>query len=204
MFNILLSGVLMLVALAAAPQLRAAETPEQVEVCAACHGVSAPSPYPSVPTIHGLPEVVLDNAMYDFRATIRPCRKVDCGTAADCPQIDFCAIIAQLSDEEIAALARWYSSQPYAPAGEPWDARLAKRGHDLHVAQCESCHAGGGRISVDQASILRGQPKDYLRTAMEDFRAERRVAVAEMHVHLSGFTDEELTSLIEFYASPAD
>jgi cytochrome subunit of sulfide dehydrogenase len=205
MFKRLLSGAVVLVSLAGGvTQLRAAEAPPQVEVCAACHGVSAPSPYPSVPTIHGLPEVVLDNAMYDFRATIRPCRKVDCGGAADCPQIDFCAIIALLSDEQIAALARWYSSQPYAPAGEPWDPAEASRGHALHVARCESCHAGGGRISVDQASILRGQPKGYLRTAMEDFRAERRVAVAEMHVRLTEFSEEELTSLVEFYASPAD
>lgn len=194
-------SLLLLAALGAASSV-AAEPPAEVALCVSCHGVAAPSPYASVPTIHGLPEAVLDNALYDFRATIRPCRKVDCVGVADCPAADFCAIVAALSDEQITALAQWYARQPYAPAGESWEPALAARGSVLHAAHCESCHTGGGVESVDEASILRGQRKAYLRLAMEDFRAERRVAVAEMHANIEGFADADITALIEFYASP--
>jgi cytochrome subunit of sulfide dehydrogenase len=180
----------------------AAEEPPQVQTCAVCHGASPPSPYASVPTIHGLPQAVLDNAMYDFRASIRPCRKVDCEGVADCPELDFCAIAAKLTDEDIAALARWYSLQPFAPAGESWDADLAARGRELHLARCESCHVRGGTASVEQASILRGQRKAYLELAMQDFGADRRIAVAEMHAKILDLSPEEIAALVEYYASP--
>lgn len=180
----------------------AADAPGQVEVCAACHGVEAPSPFPSVPTIHGLPQVVLDNALFDFRATIRPCRKPECDAGGKCPDIDFCAILAELSDDDIAALAGWYASREFVPAGEPFDAALAARGAQLHADKCNSCHTDGGASSVDQATILRGQRKAYLRVAMEDFRQERRVAVAEMDAMIRALSDEELSALVEFYASP--
>lgn len=180
----------------------ALEVTDEVEVCAACHGIEAPSPYPTVPTIHGLPQAVLDNALFDFRAAIRPCRKPDCGAGNECPDIDFCAIAAELGDEQIAALAGWYASRDFVAASEPFDALLAARGKELHAANCESCHSDGGAGSIDQATILRGQRKAYLRIALEDFRAERRVAVAEMDALIRALSDEELAALVEFYASP--
>jgi cytochrome subunit of sulfide dehydrogenase len=180
----------------------AAEAPAEVEVCAACHGAEAPSPYPTVPTIHGLPQVVLDNALFDFRATIRPCRKPDCGAGVKCPEIDFCEVAAGLTDEQIGVLARWYANRSFVPAGEPYDAAMAARGAQLHADKCNSCHSNGGASSVDQATILRGQRKAYLRTAMEDFRRERRVAVAEMDAMIRALSDEDVAALVEFYASP--
>lgn len=180
----------------------AADVPAKVEVCAACHGAEAPSPYPSVPTIHGLPQAVLDNALFDFRATIRPCRKPDCGAEANCPDIDFCSVAADLSDDEISALASWYAGREFVPAGEPYDAALAARGAQLHQDKCNSCHTDGGTSSAEQATILRGQRKAYLRLAMEDFRQERRVAVAEMDAMIRALSDDEMAALVEFYASP--
>jgi cytochrome subunit of sulfide dehydrogenase len=198
-----LAAVLGMVAMAVSG-VAAASEPPQVQTCAVCHGASAPSPFASVPTIHGLPETVLDNAMYDFRATIRPCRKVDCEGVADCPDMDFCAIAAKLTDEDISALARWYSTQPFAPAGEPWDAGLAVRGRELHMARCESCHVGGGTASVEEASLLRGQRKAYLQLALEDFGTDRRIAVAEMHAKTLDLSPEEIAALVEYYASPRE
>jgi sulfide dehydrogenase cytochrome subunit len=200
----------LLVALAAAALLLgtapvpAADSPPQVQSCAACHGVEAPSPFPAVPTIHGLPQLVLENALYDFRATIRPCRKPGCGAADGCPELDFCSIVAELSDEDIAILADWYASRDYVPLEQDYHAALAAVGAQLHAQGCESCHGNGGSSPQDQASILRGQPKEYLRNAIGDFRQERRIAVAEMHAMLQAMTPEEVAALVEFYASPLD
>jgi len=188
--------------LLAAGVSHAADRPPQTQVCATCHGAEAPSPFPGVPTIHGLPLAVLDNALYDFRAGIRPCRKLDCGQQDECPELDFCAIAAQLSDEDISVLAQWYASQEYVPLMQEWDQGLAADGRALHEAHCESCHAGGGISPTEQAGILRGQPKAYLRQAMEDFRQERRVAVAEMDVVAHELSGEQVDALLEFYASP--
>lgn len=177
----------------------AAESPAQARVCAACHGAAAPSPHAAVPTIHGLPQGVLENALYDFRATIRPCREVDCAGDAGCPASDCCSATAGLTDEDIAGLARWYASRPFVPAGEPWDAAL---GGALHAAQCRQCHDDGDAAAADAASVLRGQRKAYLLGAIEDFQLERRVAFAAMHAMLASFSDTEIVALLEFYASP--
>jgi len=203
MMNSALAAVLVMVATTAFGVAAAAEPP-QVQTCAVCHGASAPSPFASVPTIHGLPQAVLDNALYDFRATIRPCRKIDCEGVADCPELDFCAIAAKLTDEEISALAHWYSTQPFAPAGESWDADLAARGRALHLASCESCHVRGGTASVEEASLLRGQRKAYLQLALEDFGTDRRIAVAEMHAKTLDLSPDEIAALVEYYASPRE
>jgi cytochrome c553 len=182
----------------------AADSPPQAATCVACHGTEAPSPLDGVPTIHGLPQLVIENALYDFRATIRPCRKPGCGDPDICPELDFCNIVADLADEDIAVLAEWYASRDYAPLEQDYDAALAASGAQLHAQACESCHGGGGSRPQDQASILRGQPKSYLVNAIADFREERRIAVAEMHVMLQDLSPEEVAALVEFYASPSN
>ena len=193
-------GVLLL--LLGAGVIHAAGPPPTAEPCAACHGREAPSPHAAVPTIHGLPASVLGNALYDFRAGLRPCRKLDCAGSAECPESGFCAVVAALSDDEIELLAQWYAAQPYAAVDQPWDPQLAAQGRALHEAHCESCHSGGGGDSLEQAGILRGQPKPYLRTAIEDFRQERRIAVAEMDTRLRELSGAQVQALLEFYASP--
>lgn len=180
----------------------AVEAPSQAQGCAACHGIEAPSPHALVPTIHGLPETVLENALFDFRATIRPCREVDCGADATCPASDCCAAAASLSDEDITALARWYARQAFVPADEPWDAELAAIGGTVHAAHCQQCHADGARDIAGKTGVLRGQRKAYLLAALEDFQLERRVAFAEMHAMLGALPDIEIMALVEYYASP--
>lgn len=180
----------------------AAEPPPKTALCAACHGEAAPSPYAGVPTIHGQPATALENALYDFRATIRPCRKPVCEAGRPCPELDFCAIARELSDEEIAALAAWYASQPYAALSQDWNPALAARGAALHAAHCESCHSGGGVSPDNQATILRGQPKSYLHAAIGDFRHDRRIAVAEMDAVLRDLSADDIAALVEFYAQP--
>lgn len=184
------------------PAAWAADPPPKTAMCAACHGEAAPSPYEGVPTIHGQPVTALENALYDFRATIRPCRKPDCSPAQSCPEIDFCAIVRELSDEEIAALAAWYAAQPYAALSQDWHPALAARGEVLHATHCESCHSGGGLSPGNQATILRGQPKSYLHAAIRDFSHDRRIAVAEMDAVIRDLSEQDIDALVEFYARP--
>lgn len=181
-----------------------AQPPAVAETCNACHGMRAPSPHDDIPTIHGLPSVVIENALYDFRAETRPCRQSACSAQGTCPDTDMCRITTDLSDTEIGLLAEWYSAQAFVPADEPHDPELAARGREIHLANCETCHADGATRSEEQASLLRGQPRAYLNNALQDYRLADRQAVIQMDTGLESLDDDDIAALVEFYSSPVN
>lgn len=197
-------AILVVIALVVPAAAFAESPPPSAEVCALCHGESAPSPYADVPTIHGLPEVVIEIALYDFRGHTRPCRTADCASAGACPDMDMCAVADPMKHEEMEVYARWYSSRDWVPAADSYDPALAARGRLVHEAQCEICHSAGGTDPRDEASILRGQRTGYLRKAFADYREGRRMAVAAMDSKMKALTDEEVEALIAYYASPVE
>jgi cytochrome subunit of sulfide dehydrogenase len=172
--------------------------------CATCHGVTGPSPFPGVPTIHGLPDIVLENALQDFRDGNRPCRTSECSVLGTCPDIDMCAIASPMSDDEMLALAEWYAAQPFMAHKDPYDPELAERGRRLHDVYCEVCHTRLGSEPLDDAGMLRGQRKVYLRNALEDFREGRRsIGLPGMDYRFKTFGEIDLDALAEFYSGPA-
>lgn len=178
--------------------------PPIVAFCAVCHGQAGPSPFIGVPTIHGLPPGVIENALYKFREGLRPCRTTACSAAGVCPDINMCDIVGSMSDEELAELAEWYAAQPFAPHQDLFDPELAETGRELHDKHCEICHTNLGSDPIDDASMLRGQRKVYLRTALEDFQQGRRaIGLVAMEDLIKGFSDEQLDALAEFFSGPA-
>lgn len=200
LFSLALAGVL------ASPVVLAetSEVPGIVPFCAMCHGEDGPSPYPGVPTIHGLPHGVIENALWKYREGRRPCRKSECSEDGRCPDISMCDIVASMPNEEMHELAVWYAAQPFAKHKDPYDPVLAERGRELHERYCEVCHTNFGSDPVDDASMLRGQRKVYLRNALEDFQQSRRSSGLEaMDRRLRMLSDEELDALAEFFSGPA-
>jgi cytochrome subunit of sulfide dehydrogenase len=191
---------LMLLAPAAAG---ADDVPPAVSQCTLCHGEAGPSPFPDVPTIHGLPPGVIENALYKFREGLRPCRKSECTEDGRCPDMDMCDIVAAMSDEEMDRLAHWYAAQPFGQHQDPYDEELAAKGRALHDRYCEICHTNLGSDPIDDASMLRGQRKEYLRNALGDFQQGRRSGLEAMDARLQALSDEELDALAEFYSGPA-
>jgi sulfide dehydrogenase cytochrome subunit len=189
--------------LASANAAIAEEMPGSVPLCKLCHGESGPSPFAGVPTIHGLPEFVIANALEDFRNGLRPCRKSECSRRGSCPDMSMCDVVRPLGHEEVEALAGWFSRQPFADHRDGYDPDLADRGRKLHESQCEICHTRYGADPVDEASMLRGQRKAYLRTALEDFRQGRRSVLPAMDAKLRALTESDLDALAEFYSGAA-
>jgi cytochrome subunit of sulfide dehydrogenase len=182
----------------------AAQPPAAVPLCALCHGEIGPSPFPGVPTIHGLPPGVIENALHKYRERERPCRKSECTADGRCPDMSMCDIAGPMSDAEIDLLADWYAAKPFAVHQDTYDAALAAKGREIHDRHCEVCHTQLGSEPLDDASMLRGQRKQYLRAAMEDFRQGRRsVGLAAMDARFKTFSDAELDALAEFYSGPA-
>ncbi len=191
---------------AAAPLAAAAasEAPPIVGFCAVCHGETGPSQYSGVPTIHGLPAGVIENALYKYREHERPCRVTECSKLGTCPDISMCDIVGSMDDEDLAALADWYGAQPFPAHQDPYDAELAARGRRIHDQHCEICHTNLGSDPVDDASMLRGQRKVYLRNALEDFQEGRRsVGLAAMEESIKALSRDDLAALAEFYSGPA-
>jgi cytochrome subunit of sulfide dehydrogenase len=180
------------------------ETPPILPLCALCHGETGPSPFPGVPTIHGLPAGVLETALFKYREGRRPCRKSECTEDGRCPDMSMCDIVAAMSDDEMDRLAHWYAAQPFANHQDSYDPVLAAKGQALHDRYCEVCHTHFGSQPLDDASMLRGQRKVYLRNALGDFQQSRRSSGLEaMNARVRTFSDEELDALAEFYSGPA-
>ena len=180
------------------------EMPPIVPFCAVCHGETGPSPFTGVPTIHGLPHGVIENALWKYREQRRPCRTTECSQDGRCPDISMCDIVGAMSDEEFHQLALWYAAQPFAKHQDSYDPLLAQRGRNIHEQYCEICHTNLGSDPIDDASMLRGQRKVYLRTALGDFQQDRRsVGIAAMDERLRSLSDEDLDALAEFFSGPA-
>jgi cytochrome subunit of sulfide dehydrogenase len=178
--------------------------PASLDLCVSCHGESAPSPFTDMPTVQGLPADAIENALYDFRARTRPCRKSRCSAEGTCPDLDMCAVAEELEDADITALARWFARLPFVPADQHYSTELHDQGRWLHETRCETCHTQGGVVAIDQSNRLRGQHKEYLRLTLDHFRSGERMAVGLMDSSVKALTEEEIEALLEFYASPLD
>ncbi|MGD8636706.1 MAG: hypothetical protein PVI48_09575 [Gammaproteobacteria bacterium] len=182
-----------------------AETaPGIVDSCIACHGPDGVSRWGDVPNISGLPEVVIANALYDFRGSARPCRQPSCAAEGACPPTDMCQIARPLTGGEMDIIARYYAAQPFSSSVAEFDETLAARGAEIHSRKCEDCHSKGGSDPMDEASILRGQNMEYLRNAMADYRSGDRLGEEAMLIHLRELSEEDVEALSHFYASPRE
>jgi sulfide dehydrogenase cytochrome subunit len=190
----------------AADVVSAAETDigAQAQFCVQCHGPDGVSRWPDVPNISGLPEVVIANARYDYRGHARPCRKAACASNGACPDLSMCGIAEDMSDAVMDGYAVYYSSRPFGPAANDFDPAMAAVGRQVHDDKCEICHTQGGTDPADEASILRGQNRDYIANAMGDYRNGDRLGEDAMIRAIMALTDEQSAALIEFYASPVD
>lgn len=182
----------------------AGELPGEAGPCLDCHNPELTARYPDIPVIAGLPEIVIANALYDFRGSARPCRKASCAKAGQCPERDMCDIARTLNDAEMDGLARYFSDRSFHPAVADFDPELAALGREIHDRYCEDCHSGGGAEPLDEASILTGQSGNYLRNAMRDYRGGQRLGEAMMLGRFSALSEAQLDALAHFYASAGE
>lgn len=91
---------------AAAPAQVAPEKPAQLGLCVACHGENGTARQPGTPHLGGQDEAYLALALNAYRDGSRKAAAMN-------------AISNALQPDDIAALARWYASQPgFRPPAE--------------------------------------------------------------------------------------
>ncbi len=162
--------------------------------CAGCHGTNGVSTGPAIPTIAGMAEDTFTDAMNAFKDDEGGKNATIMGRIAK-----------GYSDEDIAAMAGFFSKQKFVAAKQEADATKAAAGKKIHEKSCEKCHEEGGSQDVDGSGILAGQWKPYLQYSLKDALSGDRTVPKKMAKKLKSVHeskgDDAIAELLEYYAS---
>lgn len=180
----------------------AADLESMIAACDGCHGDNGVSEWTDVPTIAGIDEFVHSDALFIYRDEARPCadsefRHGDTSRAAT----NMCEVAADMSDEDIEAIAAHYAALPFVAATQDFDAALAAAGEEIHKRDCARCHSDGGSNPEDEASILAGQWMGYLETTFAEYASGARDQPDKMKEKMDPLSEEDVKALLHYYAS---
>lgn len=180
----------------------AADVDALMKGCNECHGEGGVSQADMIPTLAGYPEFVHADALYLYQDEGRPCvdSKYQSGDTSR-PATNMCKIAAELSEDEIDALAAAYAELPYVKAKQDFDAALAAKGEALHDEHCGKCHSEAGTNPEDEAGMLGGQRMGYLRQSFDQYAADSRPQPKKMKEVFEMLSAEDLDALANYYGS---
>ncbi|MGF1548540.1 MAG: c-type cytochrome [Thiotrichales bacterium] len=160
------------------------------DTCNNCHGVDGVSAGASMPSLAGLPEAYLRDTMLEWKAGTR-----------------FSATMGRLikgySDEEIAALAKFFSEKPWTPVAQAsLDPKMINEGK-WATDRCVECHGEkGSEPDNDKTPPLNGQWAKYLELEILKYRDPQiNMPHEKMRQSNSRLTEEEVVGLSHYYAS---
>ena len=169
--------------------------PENLEVCAACHGDDGSGAgFPYVPIIAGTPAAHLEEALFAYQDGARNCVGVPV----------MCETVARLSEDDVFKLAKYYAAMPRISSEEEFDRKLAAVGKLLHDDLCAQCHVLPTDDDVENALgiPLNGQRAAYLRLALGAYlTGDRETLVPIMADKLRELDQDKIEALVHYYAS---
>ncbi len=183
------------VALLLSTSLVSATPPAIVAACQACHDVDGSGVGKAfVPIIAGTPAVHIEEALYAYKDGARQCtvEPAMCNTAA------------LLSDDDVAALAKYYGNLPRYSHATTFNESLAAKGKAVHERLCARCHVPPDDPDVaDMLGYpLHGQRADYLQYALEAYLSgTRENLLPEMEEKISQLEDGDVDALVHYYIS---
>jgi Cytochrome c553 len=159
---------------------------DKAQVCAACHGADGNSTNPLYPKLAGQTSRYLYLQLKDFKE----------GRRKD-PQMS--PMAANLTKEDMLALAEYYASQKQAPSTFKADAaRIAEGQKIADAALCTMCHLGGftGQNEIPRVG---GQHYEYIVKQLKDFRDKNRTNDAgNMTSVTKGISDDDIDKLAQY------
>lgn len=184
------------------PALASADVDALMQDCNGCHGDDGVSQWSDVPTIAGLAEFVHVDALFIYQDEARPCaeseyRQGDTSRAAT----TMCAVAADLSEDDIEALALAYAEIPYVKATQEFDAAKAAAGKALHDEHCDRCHSEEGTNPEDEAGMLGGQQMGYLRDTFAAYMDGSREQPGKMKQKLDPMSADDIEAMVHYYGS---
>jgi sulfide dehydrogenase cytochrome subunit len=169
-----------------------------VKECEGCHGKDGNSIQPDVPTIAGFSREGFLNTIDVFREDERIALRYQ---KPGEPETVMNEIAKRLSDEDVQALADYYSKRPFRAAKQEVDKALAERGEVIHKQHCERCHSGNGADPVEDAAILAGQWTPYLRRQFQNILSGKRQVPRSMLRRVRKLEENDIEALLNFYAA---
>ncbi|MDI9331203.1 MAG: c-type cytochrome [Alphaproteobacteria bacterium] len=166
-----------------------AQTYEQrLQACSACHGPNGNSQMPDVPSLAAQPRLFIENQLVLIREGVR-----------DIPAMK--ALLDGVGDDDLAKMARHFSSQSLVPAPRARDEALLSRGQQLaEQTRCGICHLPT-YLGREQMPRLAGQREDYLFTAMRMMQANQAVGRDPiMSASVYGIPEADLKALSHYFA----
>jgi cytochrome c553 len=166
--------------------------------CAKCHSYNGISISPLFPILAAQQPLYIENQLRLFRLRAR----------SDPHAQGFMWGIAQrLDDDQIEALAKYFSSQPPAVAKPSRDPALAAKGKAIYengvpereILGCIGCH-GPNAAGINQFPRLAGQHRDYLALQVQQFHGLRRESQI-MYRFVENITEDEIAAVSEYLAS---
>jgi sulfide dehydrogenase cytochrome subunit len=184
------------------PALASADVDALMQNCNGCHGDNGVSQWSDVPTIAGLAEFVHVDALFIYQDEARPCAESEYRQGdTSRPATTMCAIAADLSEEDIEALAAAYAVLPYVKAKQDFDADKAAAGKALHDDKCDRCHSEEGTNPDDEAGMLGGQQMGYLRNTFAAYMDGSREQPGKMKQALDTMSADDIEALVHYYGS---
>jgi sulfide dehydrogenase cytochrome subunit len=157
--------------------------------CNNCHGTNGVSVGESMPSIGGLPEAYLKNVMMQWKSGERYSASMG-------------RLIKGYSDEEIAALAAYFSKKPWVPVAQKSDKAFAKRASAKAVVEkCTACHGDTGAGDAETPH-LNGQWAKYMELELMKWRDEA-VAMPDKKMRSAAqkLNETDVKTAAEFFAS---
>jgi cytochrome c553 len=176
--------IVSMLALSGATQSMAADAPAASKACVACHGQTGVSSSPEWPNLAGQHSTYLAIQLRAFRD----------GTRNNPAMAPF---VAALSDDDIAALAAYYSAQTPAIAANG-DSALVSAGEPLS-AYCKACHGMTGKPVADDWPVLAGQQAAYLQKQLVAYKSGERINPL-MQAAIAHLGDTEFAALAAYYS----
>jgi cytochrome c553 len=149
--------------------------------CGKCHGARGISHDPMIPSLAGQEPVYLVNAIKAFLEIESDCE----------------AQQPHKTDQQIQDIAAYYSIQKTQASIEQ-----DVNGQEL-AAKCDRCHAPTKRQRKVEVPSLNGQSRDYLISAMKEYRGEDRDN-SMMHKMSSKYNDEMIEAIASYYAGQSN
>jgi sulfide dehydrogenase cytochrome subunit len=170
--------------------------------CLACHGDGGASRDSSIPTIGGYSAKYIVESVANFRKKLRPCAEVSIPAGPNKgSRSDMCKVVADLSDAEVEAAAKYLASRKFVRAKQPFDPAKVAKGQSVYGKLCRRCHEDGGSSPDEDNGILAGQWMPYLKSQLVAFRAGKRTVDDKMKARLEKVSAEEEEALLHFFAS---
>jgi len=179
-----------------------AEVPDFIKSCADCHGENGVSQHSDIPTIAGASEIFIFDTMVAYKAGERVAieSKYRHGDLTR-PETDMKKIANELEEDQIQAIAEYFSAKPFVAAKQEFNTELASKGEKVHQSRCRKCHEDGGSSPDDDSGILAGQWTPYLKESMKLYRNGERAMEDKMKKNIDKLSDQQVEALLNYYAS---